>query len=181
MWNIPWNFSISRILSKDLATGINRIINIPVPAAGAVSRSVAQLSCRCTNDNDALVQKAIPTVFARSYTTMRTSIIPCSSSTPTSWKACSILSSSVSVPLFGNLCNVEGDNRIVAGTYIQSRGLKIMGKVRRRCKDCFMTWINGNLWNLCKTQQRHKQMLKAPYFSNQRVLTHATQKPKRDW
>ncbi|CAL8096832.1 unnamed protein product [Orchesella dallaii] len=176
MWKVPWNFSIFRI-SKDLYPGINRNISDPSLVSG-LSRSSSLTTCRCTNKNDVAVQKVI---FTRNYTTMQPSFLMNTTRAP-SWKVCSILSPSLSMPLFGNITGKqEGDSSIVAGTYIQSRGLKYKGRVRRRCKDCFMIWINGNLWNLCKTHQRHKAILKPPYWANQRILTHATMAPKRAW
>ncbi|CAG7717912.1 unnamed protein product, partial [Allacma fusca] len=66
-------------------------------------------------------------------------------------------------------------------TYVPSRGMKILGKVKRRCKDCQLVWKDGILYNFCKTRPRHKQMLKPQYWENQRIITHASSGNKRPW
>lgn len=67
------------------------------------------------------------------------------------------------------------------GYYVPVRGMKYKGRVKRRCKDCFLMYVNGMLYNLCKTHPRHKAGLKPPYFVNQRILTHAMSTPKRPY
>jgi len=61
------------------------------------------------------------------------------------------------------------------------RGLKIKGRVNRRCKDCYLIWEDGILYNRCKTHQRHKQMLKPMYWANSRLLTHRSMPCTRPW
>ncbi|OXA63644.1 uncharacterized protein LOC110863371 [Folsomia candida] len=72
-------------------------------------------------------------------------------------------------PMFGGLLIVP------------SRGMKIKGRVKRRCKDCYMIWIDGVLHNKCKTHPRHTQKQKEKYWANTRLLTHASMSPKRPW
>jgi large subunit ribosomal protein L36 len=71
--------------------------------------------------------------------------------------------------------------KLNAGVFVPARGMKIKGKLKRRCKDCYFIWIEGVKYNLCKTYGRHKQMRKPPYWANLRILTDATQGPKRAW
>jgi len=61
------------------------------------------------------------------------------------------------------------------------RGMKIKGRVKRRCKDCYLIWVEGILHNRCKTHQRHKQMRQPMYWANARLLTHRSMSPKRPW
>lgn len=60
-------------------------------------------------------------------------------------------------------------------------GFKVKGRVKRRCKDCFMVWREGRLYNLCKTHGRHKQMSIVKDVRNTWILTHATQSKVRPW
>ncbi|KAK7793802.1 hypothetical protein R5R35_013018 [Gryllus longicercus] len=64
---------------------------------------------------------------------------------------------------------------------IISCGLKIKGKPRKRCKDCYFVVRQERLYVMCKTHQRHKQAsLKAPEKVSW-ILSHATQSPVRPW
>ena len=66
-------------------------------------------------------------------------------------------------------------------TFQPSRGMKIKGRVKRRCKDCQLEWKDGILYNFCKTHPRHKQMLKQQYWPNLRIMTYAMQSRVRPW
>lgn len=61
------------------------------------------------------------------------------------------------------------------------RGMKQVGKVKRRCKDCYMVWRKERLYNMCKTHPRHKQMSIKPKPRSTWILTHATQSVYRPW
>jgi len=61
------------------------------------------------------------------------------------------------------------------------RGMKIMGKINRRCKGCYLIWEDGILYNRCKTHPRHTAQLKPKYWATQRLMTHATSGFKRPW
>lgn len=63
----------------------------------------------------------------------------------------------------------------------QTCGFKVVVKLRRRCKDCFMIKRFNRLHVLCKTHPRHKQMIVAPQEKNTWILTHATQGKIRPW
>lgn len=64
---------------------------------------------------------------------------------------------------------------------IQTCGMKVRGKVHRRCKDCFMVVKHERLYNLCPTHPRHKQMSMKKKPKNTWILTHATQSRIRPW
>uniref|UniRef100_A0A6P7F7M6 Ribosomal protein n=1 Tax=Diabrotica virgifera virgifera TaxID=50390 RepID=A0A6P7F7M6_DIAVI len=64
---------------------------------------------------------------------------------------------------------------------VPSCGFKIVGRVKRRCKDCFMVMREQRMYNLCKTHPRHKQMSMAKDPKNTWILTHATQSKVRPW
>lgn len=60
-------------------------------------------------------------------------------------------------------------------------GFKVMGKVRKRCKDCYLVRRNERLFVICKTHPRHKQMSMVKDPKNTWILTHATQSKVRPW
>lgn len=64
---------------------------------------------------------------------------------------------------------------------IQNCGLKIKGRVRRRCKDCFMGMREGRMYVECKTYGRHRQISIAKKPKNLWMLSHATQSKVRPW
>lgn len=64
---------------------------------------------------------------------------------------------------------------------IQGSGLKIQGRVKRRCKDCYMVMREGRLYVECKTFGRHKQVTIAKKPKNSWILSHATQSKVRPW
>lgn len=63
----------------------------------------------------------------------------------------------------------------------QNCGLKIVGKVHRRCKDCRMMIVNGVIFNHCKTHPRHKQRQRLTRENNTWILTAVQQTKKRSW
>lgn len=64
---------------------------------------------------------------------------------------------------------------------IPNCGFKVMGKVRRRCKDCFFVCREERMYVLCKTHRRHKQMSMVKRPRNTWILSHATQSKIRPW
>lgn len=64
---------------------------------------------------------------------------------------------------------------------IQACGLKVKGRVRPRCKDCYMIMREGRLYVQCKTFGRHKQVTITKKPKNTWMLTHATQSKVRPW
>lgn len=60
-------------------------------------------------------------------------------------------------------------------------GFKVVGKVKKRCKDCYMVVRDQRLYNICKTKPRHKQMAMKKDEDKTWILSHATQGPKRPW
>lgn len=62
-----------------------------------------------------------------------------------------------------------------------SCGLKVVGKLQRRCKDCFFYAAKGR-WHIgCKTHPRHKQAQRVKAERNTWILTSVCQHPKRPW
>lgn len=61
------------------------------------------------------------------------------------------------------------------------RGMKQVGRVKRRCRDCYFMVRDERLFVLCKTHPRHKQMSIIKKKKNQRFLTDATQSVVRAW
>ena len=64
---------------------------------------------------------------------------------------------------------------------IPSCGFKVVGKVKRRCKDCYLVVREQRLYNICKTKPRHKQMSMKKQEEKTWILTSATMGPKRPW
>lgn len=64
---------------------------------------------------------------------------------------------------------------------IPSRGFKVFGKVRKRCKDCYFVTRDQRLYNLCKTHQKHKQMSIRHTDKAYYILTGVQQKKQREW
>lgn len=63
----------------------------------------------------------------------------------------------------------------------QSRGLKYVDNVHRRCKFCYMHLINGVLHNHCTVHPRHKQQKRTPRPKHTWLITMAQQSSKRSW
>lgn len=66
-------------------------------------------------------------------------------------------------------------------TVVPSRGFKVFGKVRKRCKDCYFVTRDQRLYNLCKTFQKHKQMSIRHTDKAYYILTGVQQKKQREW
>lgn len=60
-------------------------------------------------------------------------------------------------------------------------GLKYVGKVHRRCKDCNMMLIAGVMHNHCKTHPRHNQKAKTKRPKSTWIVTAAIQTKIRPW
>lgn len=65
--------------------------------------------------------------------------------------------------------------------YIQVCGLKYVGKVHRRCKDCNLMLIAGVMHNHCKTHPRHNQKAKTKRPKSTWIVTAAIQTKVRSW
>ncbi|XP_037935908.1 39S ribosomal protein L36, mitochondrial [Teleopsis dalmanni] len=63
----------------------------------------------------------------------------------------------------------------------QVAGFKVKGRVRRRCKDCYIVTRQQRLYVICPTHPRHKQMSMKPKPHNTWLLTHATQSKIRPY
>lgn len=61
------------------------------------------------------------------------------------------------------------------------RGLKQVGRPKRRCKDCYFVMRQERLYVMCKTHPRHKQMAMKKRKHNTWILTDATQSTRRAW
>jgi large subunit ribosomal protein L36 len=61
------------------------------------------------------------------------------------------------------------------------RGMKQMGRLKRRCKDCYFVMRQERLYVMCKTHGRHKQMQMKKKPKNTWILTDATQSKLRAW
>lgn len=61
------------------------------------------------------------------------------------------------------------------------RGMKQLGRLKRRCKDCYFVMRHERLYVFCKTHPRHKQMAMKKKAKNTWLLTDATQSKKRAW
>lgn len=60
-------------------------------------------------------------------------------------------------------------------------GFKVVGRVKKRCKDCYKVMRDQRLYVICKTKPRHKQMSMKKDEDKTWMLSHATQGPKRAW
>ncbi|XP_066251990.1 uncharacterized protein mRpL36 [Euwallacea similis] len=69
----------------------------------------------------------------------------------------------------------------VTPALVQSCGFKVVGRLKKRCKDCYFVRRQERLYVICKTHPRHKQMsmVKDPRYTW--ILTHATQGKVRPW
>lgn len=61
------------------------------------------------------------------------------------------------------------------------RGMKQVGKCKRRCKDCYFVVRQDRFYVMCKTHPRHKQMAIKKKLKYTWTLTDATQSPQRAW
>lgn len=62
-----------------------------------------------------------------------------------------------------------------------SRGMKMKGFVKKRCKDCYLLAKNERLYNYCKVHPRHNQMSKRSKDRVYFVLTSVETKTTRKW
>lgn len=85
---------------------------------------------------------------------------------------------------FNNFKCVNKSSTLLASAnfqYLQTCGLKHVGKVHRRCKDCYMMLREGVLYNYCKTHPRHNQKARTKRPKNTWTLTGVTQTKIRPW
>jgi large subunit ribosomal protein L36 len=61
------------------------------------------------------------------------------------------------------------------------RGMKQVGRVKRRCKDCYFYVKQERFFVFCKTHPRHKQMAMIKKPKSTWILTDATQSITRAW
>lgn len=57
-------------------------------------------------------------------------------------------------------------------------GLKYLVNVHRRCKDCYLMYIEGVLHNFCTAHPRHKQRMRTKKPKNTWILTGVTTQTK---
>lgn len=82
-----------------------------------------------------------------------------------------------------NACNQRTFNLLQPSSlalYFE-RGMKQVGNVKRRCKDCYLVVRQERLYNMCKAHPRHKQMAMKKKDKNTWIKTDATQSPLRAW
>ena len=60
-------------------------------------------------------------------------------------------------------------------------GFKVVGKPKKRCKDCYKVVRDSRLYVICKTKPRHKQMSMVKDEDKTWILSSATMGPKRPW
>lgn len=61
---------------------------------------------------------------------------------------------------------------------VQSCGMKMKGRLRLRCDDCYYVMREGRMYVMCKSKPRHKQMAMKKKEKNTWILSHATQGPR---
>lgn len=85
----------------------------------------------------------------------------------------------------GSITSSTSNTTILSSTNIpqltKNCGLKIVGHVHRRCRDCRLMTINGVVFNHCKTHPRHKQRQRLKPVKNTWTLTAVQQTKKRPW
>lgn len=59
--------------------------------------------------------------------------------------------------------------------------LKVKGRLRRRCKDCYIVLRQQRAYVMCPTHGRHKQMSMKKREKSTWILTHATQSKVRPY
>lgn len=60
-------------------------------------------------------------------------------------------------------------------------GFKVVGKLKKRCKDCYIVVRHERAYVICKTKPRHKQMAMKKDEDKTWILTDAAMGPKRSW
>lgn len=62
-----------------------------------------------------------------------------------------------------------------------ANGFKVKGRLKRRCKDCYIVVRQERHYVMCKSHGRHKQMSMQKSEKNSWILTDATQSKVRAW
>ncbi|XP_016966366.1 39S ribosomal protein L36, mitochondrial [Drosophila biarmipes] len=69
-----------------------------------------------------------------------------------------------------------------ASTLVQQvAGFKVKGRLKRRCKDCYIVVRQERGYVICPTHPRHKQMSMKKRDYKSWILTHATQSKERGY
>ncbi|XP_017053399.1 39S ribosomal protein L36, mitochondrial [Drosophila ficusphila] len=63
----------------------------------------------------------------------------------------------------------------------QVAGFKVKGRLKRRCKDCYIVVRQQRGYVICPTHPRHKQMAMKKRDYKSWILTHATQSKERGY
>lgn len=63
----------------------------------------------------------------------------------------------------------------------QVAGFKVKGRLKRRCKDCYIVIRQERGYVICPTHPRHKQMAMKKRDYKSWILTHATQSKERGY
>ncbi|XP_043647598.1 39S ribosomal protein L36, mitochondrial [Drosophila teissieri] len=63
----------------------------------------------------------------------------------------------------------------------QVAGFKVKGRLKRRCKDCYIVVRQERGYVICPTHPRHKQMSMKKRDYKSWILTHATQSKERGY
>lgn len=137
------------------------------------------------------MQNACKALLPQFNTIMTNSILH--PSKPLVWavqsKAFHALTANVAGPLHGVNNTINTNNNSNGSSFlmpqtaqlIPSCGFKVKGRVKRRCKSCFLVMRDGRMFNFCKDHPRHKQMALVKQVRNTWILTHATQSKVRPW
>ena len=64
---------------------------------------------------------------------------------------------------------------------VPSCGMKVVGKLKKRCKDCYFVVRDERTYVICKSKPRHKQMSMKKKEEKSWILTYASQRPAREW
>jgi len=101
---------------------------------------------------------------------------------PRTMSTLDLLRQTPSQPQLFNMASSTSVPSLSSGFFVPQRGYKVKARIRRRCKDCYLVFIDGLLNNLCKTHGRHKQRQKPPYFVNMRILSGVCNgAPRKPW
>ena len=65
--------------------------------------------------------------------------------------------------------------------FVPSCGFKVVGKLKKRCKDCYFVVRDERKYVICQTKPRHKQMAMKKREEKSWILTYASQGPTRPW
>lgn len=65
--------------------------------------------------------------------------------------------------------------------YNSTCGLKMKTVLHRRCKHCIVFWKEDRKYIMCKEHPRHNQVQRKKLPYKTWILTHACQKPVREW